>query len=678
MATGKTITYNGITWGFTHTVTYGEYVNGDPWVLAAPGGGVELSSITPQPTVDPVGTEDANGSMLNYHWVDRTVPVFVATQQNGWHGLSNQDNGTHGDYRRERNWAITQQPNGTYLPISPTNTKVLPVGNSLCSCESIVGNIQFNPPWDNRTGMKRIAVLTCVSAIPPDGSFRPGYGSLDKTPIVASGDIDYGILANLDSSEVSSMLPSSTYADLYVSALKYPFMGYGKQLFTQGADGYNNILCDGYGQAVGTLMNTALAYINTDIVSEDYKKLILNGILQRGVDCLMALERARDVSSAGGAPAYNLFKYEAGGGGHQNSFEMPLVMLAACVGPGELRERCRLWLKASAEVDREEGYPIFQRDNQLFPVDAARVQAANDYLLGTFPYAAQYSSVLCYQASDIGLPEWAHFRGDKFRKGWTREEVIVESNNSGLHEIFTSQYRHCCTAICWIPWVFAYKAMGIEKLVDSDAQALYTERYIRRNDFGPYPEISFSGYTYTGQDVKTVNDSDTGFDQQGTITTLFAKELYTKWVHHSFREPKTAGTVQASLPVSGIESLGVPTESTIYLECSTPFYAGTPNTVYCNGLAGYSPGDFMVLFAFDASSQLDTPFELLGVNLHSVLSIAQWPFTKISTAAPRASVQVPSNIIAKGGEYLLQAIVIRAIDGELVVRATNALKVKLF
>lgn len=674
MATGKSITYNGITWGFTHNVTYGSYINGDPWVLANPGGGVEVSSITPQATVGALVNgvyQDKHGSQLNHHWTIRNGQ--------GMHGKVDWPNKTSESYNRPDNWAIQ---NGS--PISNANRKLLLPNNSLISSESTEAAFFFaDGSSQNRTAIKRIAILTCVSSIPVDGSFRPSYASLNKTSYVTSADLDYTVLANIESSSVSSLMPSSTAYDALCSALKYPMMGFGSLGWASFShEAFNNIACDGYGVGTATFQNAALAYINTNSISLANKKVIANYIVQRGIDLLFSLEKGNVIPGSVGRTYTN---WNAGGG-HNNSFEAPLVFLLALLNSEHvLVSRIKAILQADKDINPLSDAPIFQRRNQLFTVAQSYVTAANNWLASYWSNVLAASSTFAYQTSDIGLPDWAmtHQQFGSIppqRKGWSQLEasaaLISVGQSPSLAGNFYTGYRHCCTGNTWIPLVFAYKAMGIENLVYSDEQGRYVERYLRRDRYGPYPESFADGWIDNSVGTRYINDADTAAVVDLNISTRFGRELYEANVQQAFKGSRSDGTYAASIPVSAVESIGMSTNKDIYLTASAPLSAGVPSPIYCHGLSGFSPTDLMVVFVFNAEDQLDKPFNILGAKLYSIYALSQFNFTLLPGSSTGV-VNIPSISGARGYEYLLQALLVRVVNNELEITSTNALKVTL-
>lgn len=695
----NSITHNGISWNFTHSVSSGNYVTGDPWVLGSVGGGVEISSITPTVVLGPSSTNipgstnwstqwhDRNGSMLNPHWTAMRFQGVAEPQgaagpdgkspAYGFHGSATPHTDSSKLYLRDANWSIIRLPNNTYVPISNTNRKVLPVNNSLVSCNSTVpGNVV---PPGTRTSIRKQAILTCVSSVPADGSFRPAFALLDKTSFVLSSNINYNILADIPASAVNSLAPSNTYFNAIVSALRYPNLMYGSQGGSYFIGALENNLCDGYGQSMATIQNAAIAYMNTDRISFENKKTILNYIIQRAIDLEGSVRKTFEVSSTLGLPD---FKF--GGGGQMNSLKAPLVVLAGALNPGSARDRventiqtCRNWANTH--------YPVFVEDGQVFQVKSQDVAFANNKIQTQYPQYVSKINDLAYQTSDIGRIEWRMNTNSPLsaavdcRKPWSREEVELlisglPGYNSGHVDNLWFPYKMCCTILAWPGLMLAYKAMGIEKLLDNELQARMVATYLQRQRFGPLAHAN-GGYIDSNQGLTVVNGAGNGYTNVGDLGTEFSRKLYESWVRNSMRGPSGAGTILASLPVSGVESLGLGTVSSIYIDVSTPFMAGSSVTVYCRGLNGFSTSDFMTLFVGDESQITENYVELLGIKLLLGGNITSFPFT-LPVGGNIASLTIPL-LPSLSGTFLLQAILVRVVSGQLQVIATNALRARI-
>lgn len=158
MAVTNTITRHNITWTFDTNYTYGTFANGDYWVLD-PGSGVIISAITNSYHSYPGDGYD--GSMIN------PVPGY----SQGYVGNVNLG------YDSSLNVRLS-------LPIA------------LGGGDSLVSSVTYHssdppadlPNWNTtlssyRPALREVAILTCVSAAPPNNGadcFRPPYTGPNK------------------------------------------------------------------------------------------------------------------------------------------------------------------------------------------------------------------------------------------------------------------------------------------------------------------------------------------------------------------------------------------------------------------------------------------------------------------------------------------------------------------
>ncbi len=166
-ATTDHITQFGITWTFDTNYTYGQFANGDYWVV----GPVTIIGIDPCSTN--VGGVIKNGSMLNPNYTG--PPGFVEVKQ----GFDNRDG--YKCYDANLNVA---------LDVKASNPLVITPPSSLISTISLT-TITSYPV------LKTAAVLTVLNTVPPAGSFRPSYFGSDKTIKYNKSMLNYSKLASL-------------------------------------------------------------------------------------------------------------------------------------------------------------------------------------------------------------------------------------------------------------------------------------------------------------------------------------------------------------------------------------------------------------------------------------------------------------------------------------------------
>ena len=164
-ATTNQLTQYGITWTFDRDYEFGQFANGDYWVV----GPLTLVGINPPSTE--VDGRTINGSMVN------PSPKTGATQ-----GYDSAMYGSYGPYYDPaRNVALN---------VSPSHTLQLPSGSSLVSTISIT-------TAGNRPQLQTAAILTVLPSAPPQGSFRPSDSGADKTIRYNTSQLNYAQLTRL-------------------------------------------------------------------------------------------------------------------------------------------------------------------------------------------------------------------------------------------------------------------------------------------------------------------------------------------------------------------------------------------------------------------------------------------------------------------------------------------------
>jgi hypothetical protein len=250
--TTKSITQYGITWTFADPVRYGQFVNGDYWVVD-PGNGVKIVKITPGDAIREGTSQHMNGSMLNPH-----------TSLQGYDG--------------QREYDATKNVN---INISPGTPLVLSGDISLVST---ISNIT---PEYNISYVKTAAVLTCLTTAPPAGSFRPGISSTTKT-LHNISSVNRGLLKNLPSPITKPDI------SIYAGKFQMVFLDHGDWTtrFMKPSDsGLNNYYFP-------TIFAEAALVINMDYTAGEKETLLINSI-QQGIDLYSFIESGTTTATAG-------------------------------------------------------------------------------------------------------------------------------------------------------------------------------------------------------------------------------------------------------------------------------------------------------------------------------------------------------------------------------------------
>ncbi len=175
---GSTITHNGITWTFSKTVTYGRFVTGDYWVV----GPVTVEEVSPSPRTTANGYY-INGSMIN--------------PPNGGHSYDSRSVGYTDKYK------VT-------FPVE------IEADSSLVSTISEDEN-ETNP----RPSVYSASVLTVLTDVPSEGSFRPGIIGTEKR-IYNTSEIQWDRLPSLNA--VSSTPTADTIKKNYERWFERPWL----------------------------------------------------------------------------------------------------------------------------------------------------------------------------------------------------------------------------------------------------------------------------------------------------------------------------------------------------------------------------------------------------------------------------------------------------------------------
>lgn len=232
------LTQYGITWTFSDQVEYGQYVNGDYWVV----GPVEIVEITPASTV--VDGRVINGSMVN-------PPAGELVQ---------------GYDQRVRNYVASSNVG---QGISATDPLALQVGDSLVSA---IGNLAIS---DNHTPrLRTAAILTVVSSPPSQPSFRPSYAGQKKITHSAD-DVDYARLRALTP-------PASVPSYAEVSRwFERPWLDHVRGWSGGEIHPLENL--PGYGREIANRVGVGSLMIHLDYDLQ-LKKPIVLGLIQVGID----------------------------------------------------------------------------------------------------------------------------------------------------------------------------------------------------------------------------------------------------------------------------------------------------------------------------------------------------------------------------------------------------------
>lgn len=229
-ATTTQITKNGVTWNFSSAVEYGQFVNGDYWVVA---------------------------------------PVTVSSVSPGWDGTR------HGSMLDpDTTSGVQGYRTGIYYPFN-SGVRVsfpLTVSSGIKSLVSTVGLTNIIQ-GGSASGVDRASVLTIVSSPPPSGSFRPPYTAGPK-PIRNVSEVNYGLVPNLS-------LPSGATLPSLTNTLKEVWLQHGKVRGDYSSSFIPNSNVPGYSRdAAKQVSDISLAMMVDSTNRTEY----INRLIQTGID----------------------------------------------------------------------------------------------------------------------------------------------------------------------------------------------------------------------------------------------------------------------------------------------------------------------------------------------------------------------------------------------------------
>lgn len=336
------ISQYGITWKFDRDYPAGQFCTGDYWVV----GPVKITvienswhrhGVKPEPGQD--------GSMINP----------PATDKQGYDKRLT-------SYVAALNVAEPAPTAGRPL--------TLKAGESLVSTVSWLVGEPGCPKINGGTGAPRpvlrdAAVLTCLQAAPPEGSFRPPYCGGDKRIRFNQKDLRYGLLKSLP------RVPGTPDPDAITKSVERPWIDHTHQYL--GAMTHPSANMPEYGRELSIAVGDAALMLLLDIPRGQKEKL-LTGFVQIGIDF------AAIADNGGGWPS---------NGGHHMGRKWPILFAGLLLDDEHMKNVGR-WKTE------------FQEDLDTFYVSQAEVDMTHSGAWAPDKRASRRA----YETRDIGLPEW--------------------------------------------------------------------------------------------------------------------------------------------------------------------------------------------------------------------------------------------------------------------------------
>jgi len=422
----------GITWTFSGSVEYGQFANGDYWVV----GPVTIININPASGNDGTG-RIVNGSMINPSPTSGYLQGYDSTMY-----------GSYGPqyYTPSLNVA---RPNGQQL--SSSNPLTIQTG-------SLVSTIGLSPSHElyGRTVLQTAAVLTVLSSPVPEGSFRPPYSGSDKTIKFNKNQLDHSSLARLAPVASTPRLEQQQGDGIYDSVermFERPWLdhiplygGMGRQHHpTDNMPNYG-----GHSTGVGAEVGIGALMLNLDYTNQQKETLLIRYV-QTGID-------QYGIIQDGGRENF------IGAGAQTPGHKLPILFAGVILNDNNMRNIGSvsgeyLYSGSYGPGNPPPDYVHFGEDDQTFYVAQLDVDVTHS---GSWNPDSRDAQRIPYDTGDIGLPEWGitHAVGPGHsNKYWgTAYRTIAGPSFPGM--------------------VLATHIMDIRDLWNHDALFDYTDRYM--------------------------------------------------------------------------------------------------------------------------------------------------------------------------------------------------------
>jgi hypothetical protein len=395
----------GIGWTFDGEYECGQYCNGD-WFVVGP---VTITAISPG------WNGQDHGSMAN------------PNRTNGQGFRANIEDFTDSVANKAGYSAALNA--GASLP------ETFAAGTSLISSKTFTDPAS-HPDIDVRRGRPMVeaaAVLTVVSQVPPEGSFRPPYGGTDKAHRWVEADLEYAKLPKL--ALVGSTPDPNTLAALFAR----PWVSHpGNPVGARSVHPRNNMSY--YGREIAIDTNLGALTLCMDYSDADMRDLLVN-YCQVGID-YYGLTKS---GMSNHWPVGDIYGYFHNGG-HGHGRKLPIIVAGHFLGDGGM-------------VDYAGDSDIwFQEDDQTFFVTSREVDATQEG-------DPNDGTVQQITASMLGMPEW----GIRARAQATRTNAwptsIYRRNDGGNGSSYGGM-------------TMAARILGLKEAWNHDALFDYADRYL--------------------------------------------------------------------------------------------------------------------------------------------------------------------------------------------------------
>ncbi len=456
VGTTSSITRHGITWTFNAPHQYGQFVNGDFWVV----GPVTITSIS---HVSAAGVrDDLNGTMVN--------PRVIESQ--GYHPDSNNYD-SNLDHSAQLPFTVT-----------PGDSVVSTTG-----LEAIGG--------DEGTWLADAAVLTVADCAQASNKFRPPYTrpvrqsfSSDDNLIFSAGDINYALLPGLPAPATAPSLNDSARLVERVWLDHYP-----GEFLSSRIHPLNNMR--DYGRDIAANVSEVAMQMMLNYDQEEIEMLVIR-MIQLGIDLYGNYLDGRSWYAAGG---------------HNSGRKFPIVFAGLLLNNTAMKT-----LNLTYEQNGNLRH-YFHEDGQTYYYDDPNLAQYGQFLgsgvltvvagpgPGVFPLRGQKGWMDTTNGGDGDIALWSVF--DWFGNGSTTyvyEHLHVDDwpPRDGGHDCppKSEDYRACCTSRQWVGYALALRMMGGEAVSAWNHNAFfdYVYRFMEQDDenaaIAYEQHFAVEGYTY--------------------------------------------------------------------------------------------------------------------------------------------------------------------------------------
>jgi uncharacterized repeat protein (TIGR02543 family) len=362
----KSIEQYGITWFFQDCEKYGQFANGDYWIV----GPATITRITPESSKTPYTLADGttvdwikNGTMIN----PKPMPSNAWKLKNGYGGNQGFDSSaeTYASYSNSNN--VAPSNTGTALVV-PAHT-------------SVVSSISTGV-YKGRSVTDIMAILTVLPSPAPDGSFRPQMTGTDKTVRWNKSQLDYSILKKLAPVADTPLL--STVEGYFEKPWQVMWEANSVQAISPTGNMPN------YGRDNAHQVTDAILSLHLNYTDAQKEKLYIR-FVQYGIDIYGAIKDAEVIN----AQTKEKFPYDdifyTANGGLNVGRKAPMVLAGLALNDSGIKD-----------LSNGSKYKVFHEDKQTFYVPQALIDGDNSYVHPLYPDLSNQP----YTQDMLGMPEW--------------------------------------------------------------------------------------------------------------------------------------------------------------------------------------------------------------------------------------------------------------------------------